>query len=90
MVEYAVFDISNGTSIAYELTEVTLCDGDVSQLHSVTNKHGMLTDQKVIANKQNAARTAVEQAADLTKVFKVINKEAMRHTITILIRQGIQ
>ncbi len=42
----------------------------------------MLTDQKVIANKQNAARTTVEQTADLAKVFKVINKEARRHIIT--------
>ncbi len=42
----------------------------------------MLTDQKVIVNKQNAARTAVEQATELAKVFKVINKEARRQTIT--------
>ena len=39
----------------------------------------MLNDQKVIANKQ---WTAVEQAADLAKVFKVINNGARRHTIT--------
>ncbi len=30
-----------------------------------------MTDQKVIANKQNAARTEVEQAADLAKVFSI-------------------
>ena len=46
------------------------------------NEHSMLTDQKVIANKQNAAQTGVEQAADLAKVFKVINKEARRHTVS--------
>jgi len=42
----------------------------------------MLNDWKVIANKQNAARTTVDLAADLAKVFKVINQEARRHTVT--------
>ena len=69
--EYAGFDISNGTNIPDELAAVSWCDGNLSQLHSVTNEHGMLTDQKVIANKQNAARTEVEQAADLAKVFGI-------------------
>ena len=36
----------------------------------------MFTDNKVIANKQNAARTGVNQPADLAKVFKVIKKES--------------
>ena len=80
--EYAGFDISNGTSIPDELTAVSWCDGDLSQLHSVTNEHYMLTDQKVIENKQNAARRAVGQAADLAKVFKVIDNKARRHTVT--------
>jgi hypothetical protein len=80
--EYAGFDISVGSNIPDELTAVSWCDGDLSQLYSVTNEHSMLNDQKVIAKKQNTARTAVEQAADLAKVFKVVNQEARRQTIT--------
>jgi hypothetical protein len=80
--EYAGFDISDESNIPDELTAVSWCDGDLSQLYSVTNEHSMLNDQKVIANKQNAARTAVEQAAELAKVFKVINQEARRHSVT--------
>ena len=64
------------------MTAVSWCDGNLSQLHSVTNEHGMLTDQKVITNKQIAARTLAEKTADLAKVFKVINKEAWGHTLT--------
>ena len=53
------------------------------ELKCVSNKtRQLLNDWKVIANKQNAALTAVEQAADLTKVFKVINQEARRLTVT--------
>jgi len=35
----------------------------------------MLSDHKVIANKQNAVRKSVEQAADLAKVYKFVNQE---------------
>ena len=42
----------------------------------------MFSVQKVTANKQNAARTALKQAADLSKDFKVINQEARRHSVT--------
>ena len=79
---YAGFDIFNETNIPDVLTVVSWYDGDLLQLYPVTNEHNVLTDQKVFLNKQNAARTAVEQAADLAKVFKVINKDARKNTIT--------
>ncbi len=80
--EFAGYNIEDGTTIPDELTAVAWCDGDVSQLNSMTNEYKILRDQKIIANKQNAARTAVEQAADLMPVFKVFNKDAKKHTVT--------
>ena len=36
---------------------------------------------KVIANKQNAARTGVEQPADLAKVFVIFKQQNKTHTV---------
>jgi hypothetical protein len=47
--EYAGFDTTVGSNIPDELTAVSWCDGDLSQLYSFTNEHSMLSDQKVIA-----------------------------------------
>jgi hypothetical protein len=80
--EFAGYNIEDGTTIPDELTAVAWCDGDASQLNSMTNEYKLLRDQKIIANKQNAARTAVEQAADLMPVFKFFNKDAKKHTVT--------
>ncbi len=88
--EYAGFDISVGSNIPDELTAVSWCDGDLSQMYSVTNEHSMLNDQKVIANKQNAARTAVEQAADWRRFLKSSTKKQGDILLLILIHHGIQ
>ena len=63
------FDVEAGASIPEELTAVSWCDSDMSQVASIAKDHALLTENKIIANKQNAARTGVEQAADLAKVF---------------------
>ncbi len=62
--EYADFDVSDGTSIPDELTAVARWYGDLPQVNAIINDHELFTDMKVIANKQNAARTGVKQPAD--------------------------
>ena len=37
---------------------------------------------KVVANKQNEARTGVEQPADLAKVFVIFKHQNNTHTVT--------
>jgi hypothetical protein len=37
---------------------------------------------KVVANKQNAARTGVEQPADLAKVCVIFKQQNKTHTVT--------
>ena len=41
----------------------------------------MYAQNKIIANKQNAARSGVEQPADLSPVFKIIKKIQHTHTV---------
>ena len=52
----------------------------MSQVKAVTSEHQLFTDNKVIANKQNAARSGVEQPADLAKVFKVMKKSSLNNS----------
>ncbi len=66
------FDVSIGTSIPKKLTAVSWCDGDLAQVATIVNDIDRLTENLVIALKQNAARSAAEQAADLAKVFKTL------------------
>jgi hypothetical protein len=39
-------------------------------------------EMKVVASKQNVARTGVEQPADLAKVFVIFKQQNKTHTIT--------
>jgi hypothetical protein len=80
--DYSGYDTSGGMPIPDTLTGVSWCDGDMSQVKAVTSEHQLFTDNKVIANKQNAARSGVEQPADLAKVFKVMKKESSVHTVS--------
>ena len=41
----------------------------------------MYVENKIIANKQNTARSVVDQPADLTPVFKIIKKIQHTHTV---------
>ncbi len=51
-----------------ELNAAACCDGDLPQVHAIVGNHNLFMEMKVVANRQNAARTAVEQLADLAKV----------------------
>ena len=50
-------------------------------MNAVVNNHNLFTKMKVIANKQNAARTGVEQPADLAKVFVIFKQQNKTHTV---------
>ena len=47
----------------------------------VTQSAELFTENKIIANKHNAARSGVEQPADLTPVFRIIKKIQPTHTV---------
>ncbi len=79
--EYSDFDISDGITIPDELTAVAWCDGDLPQVNAIVSNHNLFTEMKVIANKQNAARTGVEQPADLAKVFVIFKQQNKTHTV---------
>jgi len=48
---------------------------------AVTQSAELFTENKIIANKQNAARSGVEQPADLTSVFRIIKKIQPTHMV---------
>ena len=52
------------------------CDGDLAQIDNVVSDESlsMYRDNMIIACKQNAARSGVEQTADLTKFYKLMHK----------------
>jgi hypothetical protein len=54
---------------------VSWCDGDLAQVATIASEESLATcsKNKICANKQNAARSAVEQPADLTKCFKLFH-----------------
>jgi hypothetical protein len=63
------------------LTAVAYCDGDISQINVIKNSIDLFVDNKVIANKQHALRSGVEQPADLARVFKIIKTLLPEHTV---------
>ena len=69
-----------GVAVPDELTAVSWFDGDMSQVKAVASEHQLFFDNKVIANKQNAAATAVEQPCDLTPCFKDVNRYSKNTT----------
>jgi hypothetical protein len=75
------YDAESGLAVPDELTAVSWKDGDISQINAIAKDHQIYTDNKVIANKQNAARTGVEQPADLCKVFKEVKRLASVTTV---------
>ena len=77
------------------LTAVSWMDGCLGQLHLMT-REGVLAYEKLLKitlNKQSAARTAVEQAADVGAMFKLVRTmiqsmpggEAMNSHLYVLI-----
>ena len=80
--KFCNFDIAAGSSIPNKATAVAWwCDGDLSQIDAIKRSVEMYAENKIIANKQNAARSGVEQPADLTPVFKIIKKIQHTHTV---------
>ena len=79
---FGKFDSTPGEPVPDELTAVSWCDGDLSQIKAITEIADELTANKIIANKQHAARSAAEQPADLANVFNVIKSSMPLYTVT--------
>ena len=79
--KYCNFDIAAGASIPDKAAAVAWSDGDLSQVYAVTQSAELVTKNKIIANKQNAARSGVEQPADIMPVFRIIKKIQPTHTV---------
>ncbi len=78
---YCNFDIATGTSIPDKATAVAWCNGDPSQIDAIKRSVELYAENKIIANKQNAACSGAEQLANLTPVFKIIKKIQHTHTV---------
>jgi hypothetical protein len=72
---FAKFDIPD------KMTAVTYCDGDFSQINAIKSSIDLFTDNKVIANKQQASWLGAKQPADLAKVFKLLNNMLPFYTV---------
>jgi hypothetical protein len=77
---FANFDTSMG-SIPDKLTAVTYCDGDFRQIDAIKSSINLFTNNKVIANKQHASQSRVQQPADLAMVCKLIKSILQSHTV---------
>ena len=64
-----------GSPIAEDLKSVSWSDGDAKQVETIVSESSIdiYKENMIVANKQNAARSGTEQAADLTKTFKIMN-----------------
>jgi hypothetical protein len=64
------------TPIPDELSAVSWCDGDLAQVATIVEENALpiYVNEKICVNKQNAARSGTEQAADLTTTFKMLHK----------------
>jgi len=63
---------------------VCACDEDLSQITNITETVKKLNNLKIRADKQNAARSGVEQPADLAEVFMIIKSLLPDYTATDL------
>jgi hypothetical protein len=79
---YFDFDSGSGIPIPEELTAVAWMDGDLPQVKAVAEEWRLFRENKIEVNKQNPARTGVEQPADLARVFKVIKNMIKKHTVS--------
>jgi len=77
---YCNFDITTGTTIPDTATAVAWC-GDMSQIDAIKRSVDLYVENKIIANKQNAAWSGVEQPADLARVFKSVKRIQSKHTV---------
>jgi hypothetical protein len=77
--KYSRFKRAGGQVPEWERA-VLWCDGDNSQIYSITSEEGLqlLREHGIIANKHSASRTGAEQGPDLNAVFptsKKLNKK---------------
>ena len=71
-----------GDPITSDLQAISWCDGDLAQIENIVNEESLeiYKENKIMANKQNPARTGSEQAADLTKTFPIMQKLQKTYT----------
>ena len=62
-------------------TSVAWCDGDMSQIDAIKQSVDLFVENKIVANKQNAAWSGAEQRADFALVFKSIQRIQSKHTV---------
>ena len=74
---------TEGSPIPEDMKAVSWCDGDLAQIDNIISEESlqMYKENCVCANKQNAARSGTEQAADLTKTFKVMQN--LQSTVSV-------
>ena len=72
----------DGDPITSDLQAISWCDGDLAQIENIVNEESLdiYKKNKIMANKQNPARTGSEQAADLTKTFPIM--QSLQQTYT--------
>ena len=75
-----------GTAIPKYLKAVSWCDGDLAQVENIVSQSSLRSykDHNICACKQNAARSGTEQAADLTKAFKLMHSLQKNVTVSDL------
>ena len=63
-----------GVPITEELKAVSWCDGDLSHIDNIMNSTSLkiYKENNISENKKNAARSATGQAAELSRVFKIM------------------
>ena len=75
-----------GTPIPETLQAVSWCDGDLPQIENIVSDDSLqiYEDNLITENKKNSARSGTEQAADLTRTFKMMHKLQRTHTVSNL------
>lgn len=79
--KYSNFEVALVTNIPAEHTAVSWCDGDLSEIASITGELEMFVKNKIIVCKQNAEQLGREQLADLAIVFKALKKAINKHSV---------
>lgn len=77
------FDITNGIAIPEQFQFVSWCDGDNSQLFTITSKEGIAAYEKrgIIACKHGASASGTQQAADLSANFTTSKANNKKMTV---------
>ncbi len=69
---FVKFDASTISSTLDQMTAVTYCDGEFSQIDVIKSSINLFIMNKVITNEQHASWLAIKQPADLAKAFMLI------------------